>query len=209
MRNPDIVGPVRVIGMDEEGRSRGQLSAGLPDDAFVTDGLVTKRVLRAFALAVLAPCAGQRLWDLGAGTGSIGIEWCRLHPDNTAVAVERDAARVERIRVNATTLGVSGQLSVVTGTIADAIGDLPVPDAVFVGGGVDAATLDRVWQALASGGRLVAHSVTAESDAVLVAAFTRWGGELNRVSVETAEPIGRLTGFKPARTVTTWATAKP
>ena len=209
MRNPDIVGPVRVIGMDEEGRSRGQLSAGLPDDAFVTDGLVTKRVLRAFALAVLAPCAGQRLWDLGAGTGSIGIEWCRLHRGNTAVAVERNPERVERIRANADTLGVGEQLTIVAATVADALADLPAPDAVFVGGGVDPATLEHAWEALASGGRLVVHSVTADSDAVLLRAFTTWGGELNRIAVETAEPIGRFTGFRPARTVTTWAATKP
>lgn len=198
------VGTATVWGM-----TFSQLSAGLPDDAFVTDGLVTKRVLRAFALAVLAPVPGELLWDLGAGTGSIAIEWCRLHPDNTAVAVERNAERVERIRLNATTLGVVGRLSVVTGTVADAVAGLPVPDAVFVGGGLGEATLRQAWQVLPSGGRLVAHSVTADSDTVLLAAFTALGGELNRIAVETAEPIGRFTGFKPARTVTTWAATKP
>ena len=186
-----------------------QLSAGLPDQAFVTDGLVTKRVLRAFALAVLAPGAGEQLWDLGAGTGSIGIEWCRLHPANTAVAVERHAERVERIRVNAASLGVAGQLEVIEASVADAIATLPVPDAVFVGGGVDEVTLRRSWDVLASGGRLVVHSVTADSDVVLLAALREWGGELNRIAVETAEPIGRFTGFKPARSVTTLATVKP
>ena len=186
-----------------------QLSAGLPDDAFVTDGLLTKRVLRAYALAMLAPRAGELLWDLGAGTGSIGIEWCLLHPDNTAVAVERNAERVERILQNADTLGVAGQLQVVTGGIADSLGTLGgTPDAVFIGGGVEPATLRKSWELLGAGGRLVVHSVTAESDAVLLAAHTEWGGELTRVAVEFAEPIGRFTGFKPARTVTAWAAAK-
>ena len=186
-----------------------QLSAGLPDDAFVTDGLLTKRLLRAYALAILAPRAGERLWDLGAGTGSIGIEWCLLHPDNTAVAVERNAERVERILQNADTLGVAGQLQVVTGGIADSLGTLGgTPDAVFIGGGVEPATLRKSWELLGAGGRLVVHSVTAESDAVLLAAHTEWGGELTRVAVEFAEPIGRFTGFKPARTVTAWAAAK-
>ena len=186
-----------------------QLSAGLPDDAFVTDGLLTKRVLRAYALAMLAPRAGELLWDLGAGTGSIGIEWCLLHPDNTAVAVERNAERVERILQNADTLGVAGQLQVVTGGIADSLGTLGgTPDAVFIGGGVEPATLRKSWELLGADGRLVVHSVTAESDAVLLAAHTEWGGELTRVAVEFAEPIGRFTGFKPARTVTAWAAAK-
>lgn len=186
-----------------------QLSAGLPDDAFVTDGLLTKRVLRAYALAMLAPRAGELLWDLGAGAGSIGIEWCLLHPDNTAVAVERNAERVERILQNADTLGVAGQLQVVTGGIADSLGTLGgTPDAVFIGGGVEPATLRRSWELLGAGGRLVVHSVTAESDAVLLAAHTEWGGELTRVAVEFAEPIGRFTGFKPARTVTAWAAVK-
>ncbi|MGV8908037.1 MAG: precorrin-6Y C5,15-methyltransferase (decarboxylating) subunit CbiT [Propionicimonas sp.] len=186
-----------------------QLSAGLPDQVFVTDGLLTKRVLRAYALAMLAPVAGERLWDLGAGTGSIGIEWCRLHPDNSAIAVERDPERVERIVLNAVNLGVADRLEVVTGSIAPALDLLDVtPDAVFVGGGVEATTLRRCWESLPAGGRLVVHSVTAESDAVLLAAHAEWGGELNRVSVEVAEPIGRLTGFRPFRTVTAWAAVK-
>lgn len=187
----------------------GQLTAGLPDEAFVTDGLLTKRVLRAFALAVLAPAAGQRLWDLGAGTGSIGIEWCRLHPENTAIAVERNPERAARIGLNATNLGVTAQLEVVVDGIAAALPTLPRPDAVFLGGGVDAAVLHHCWQALPPGGRLAVHSVTADSDAILLDAYRRWGGELNRIAVETAEPIGRFTGFRPLRTVTTWAATRP
>jgi len=186
-----------------------QLSAGLPDDAFVTDGLLTKRVLRAYALAMLAPRAGERLWDLGAGTGSIGIEWCLLHSDNTAVAVERSAERAQRIALNADRLGVADQLEVITGGIAESFGSLGVaPEAAFIGGGVESKTLRECWEQLGSGGRLVVHSVTAESDAVLLAAHTEWGGELTRVGVEVAEPIGHLTGFKPARTVTSWAAVK-
>ncbi len=186
-----------------------QLSAGLPDDVFVTDGLLTKRLLRAYALAMLAPRAGERLWDLGAGTGSIGIEWCLLHPDNTVVAVERNAERAERIVLNASTLGVADQLDVRVGGIADSLGTLgATPDAVFIGGGVESATLQTCWETLGSGGRLVVHSVTAESDVVLLAAHTEWGGELTRVAVEIAEPIGRFTGFRPARTVTAWAAVK-
>lgn len=194
--------------MGDERDIREQLSAGLPDEAFVTDGLLTKRVLRAHALAMLAPTAGERLWDLGAGTGSIGIEWCRLHATNLAVAVERNPERVSRILTNAGNLGVADQLAVVTADASDALDHLPEPDAVFVGGGLDTALLRRCWERLPSGGRLVAHSVTADSDAVLLDAFTRWAGELNRVAVEVGEPLGRFTGFRPLRTVTTWAATK-
>ncbi len=193
-----------VLGMSLPA-SRAQLTAGLPDDAFVTDGLLTKRVLRASALALLAPAGDELLWDLGAGTGSIAIEWCRLHPGNRAIAVERDRARAERITTNAMHLGVEDQLQVLTSEIGAVLGGVPTPDAVFVGGGVEESTLGQCWDVLRPGGRLVAHGVTAEAEATLLAAFHRWGGELARIGVETAEPIGRFTGFRPARTVTSWA----
>lgn len=186
----------------------GQLTAGLPDDAFASDGLLTKRVLRASALASLAPVGDELLWDLGAGTGSIGIEWCRLSAGNRAIAVERRPQRAERIRENAARHDVASQLRIVESDIAPALAGLPDPDAVFVGGGVDEAVLQHCWGALRSGGRLVVHSVTADSDAVLLQAYRSWGGELSRVAVETAEPIGRFTGFRPARTVTAWAAVR-
>lgn len=192
----------------EPGDHLDQLTAGLPDSVFVTDGLLTKRALRSFALAMLAPRAGELLWDLGAGTGSIAIEWCRLHPANRAVAVERNPERAARIAVNAQQLGVAGQLEILTGTTSEVLDALPGPAAVFIGGGVQTEVVDRSWEALGSGGRLVAHSVTAESDAVLLAAQQRWPGDLNRIAVEVAEPIGRFTGFRPLRTVTTWAAVK-
>lgn len=197
-----------VLAMNDHPRAPGQLSTGMPDDAFVTDGLLTKRVLRSFALAMLAPRPGERLWDLGAGTGSIAIEWCRLHADNSAVAVERDAQRAARIGTNAANLHVSGQLDVQVAEVASVLDQLPRPDAVFVGGGVEPDVLQRCRAALPLGGRLVAHSVTADSDAVLLEAYRRWGGEMCRVGVEVAEPIGRLTGFRPLRSVTSWAATK-
>lgn len=186
-----------------------QLTAGLPDDAFVTDGLLTKRVLRAYALAMLAPVGDELLWDLGAGTGSIGIEWCRLHPGNTVVAVEREAERRVRIELNAAAHGVAGRVHVVTGRIRDSLEELPDPGAVFVGGGIASDVLTRCWDALSSGGRLVVHSVTADSDTVLLEAYRHWGGELVRIGVENAEPIGRFVGFKPLRTVAAWSATKP
>ena len=182
-----------------------QLTAGLPDDDFLSDGLLTKRVLRASAMAALAPVGNELLWDLGAGTGSIGIEWCRLSDDNRAVAVERNAERLERIGANAARHDVADRLSIVPGDTTEVLERLPRPDAVFVGGGVTQAVLDASWAALRCGGRLVVHSVTADSDALLLAAYRRHGGELIRMMVETAEPIGRFVGFKPARAVTAWA----
>ena len=187
----------------------GQLSAGLPDDAFLSDGLLTKRVLRAAALAWLAPRPGELLWDLGAGTGAIGIEWCRLDPANRAVAVERNPERLERIRANAERHGVAAQIDVVASAIEQALPTLPAPDAVFIGGGILATVLDASWDALPAGGRLVAHSVTAESDTLLLESYRARGGDLTRVAVDTAEPIGRFTGFRPARTVTAWGVVKP
>ncbi|WP_051209459.1 precorrin-6Y C5,15-methyltransferase (decarboxylating) subunit CbiT [Propionicicella superfundia] len=185
------------------------LSAGLPDDVFVTDGLLTKRVMRAYALAMLAPAAGERLWDLGAGTGSIGIEWCRLHAANRAVAVERNPGRAERIALNAANLGVADRLDVVVADVPAAIDTLPPADAIFVGGGLTADLLGRCWSALPAGGRLACHSVTADSDAILLGAYREWGGELSRIGVEAAEPIGRFVGFKPLRTVTAWSVTRP
>lgn len=185
-----------------------QLSTGLPDEEFLSDGLLTKRVLRAAALSGLAPSGGDLLWDLGAGSGSIGIEWCRLDPGNRAVAVERHPERLERIAVNAERHRVGARLRIVAGSIADALPGLPAPDAVFVGGGVEAGVLAASWAALAPGGRLVAHSVTADSDAVLLDAHRSHGGELLRIGLEYAEPIGRFTGFRPARTVTAWTATK-
>lgn len=200
--------PVIVLVMDDQPEGHRQLSAGLPDAAFDTDGLLTKRVLRAYALAVLAPLPGELLWDVGAGTGSIGIEWCRLDPANRAIAVERDPRRAERIVANAAELGVATQLELRIAEVSDALAGLPSPAAVFVGGGIDAATLQHCWTVLPPGGRLVVHSVTAESDAIVLDAYRRWGGELTRIGVETAEPIGRFTGFRPARTVTSWTGVK-
>lgn len=186
----------------------GQLTAGLPDDAFLSDGLLTKRVLRALALACLAPIGGELLWDLGAGTGSISIEWCRLSAGNRAVAVERHPERAERIRENAACHGLGAQVEVVEAAIEKALPGLPAPGAVFVGGGIEEPVLRSCWDALHTGGRLVVHSVTADSDALLLQAYRTWGGELTRVAVETAEPIGRFTGFRPARTVTAFAAVR-
>ncbi|SFA92975.1 precorrin-6Y C5,15-methyltransferase (decarboxylating) [Amycolatopsis marina] len=177
---------------------------GLPDSAFEHDGQLTKRDLRASTLARLAPCPGELLWDVGAGAGSVAIEWCRAHPANRAIAIEPVPERAARIERNARRLGVP-DLRVVIGHAPEVLAELSAPDAVFVGGGVSApGLLDTCWKALRTGGRLVANGVTLEAERALAAAYAEWGGELVRISVEQAAPLGGFTGWTPARTVTQW-----
>jgi precorrin-6Y C5,15-methyltransferase (decarboxylating) len=182
---------------------------GLPDDAYSHDGQLTKREVRAVTLARLAPTPGQLLWDVGAGAGSIAIEWMRSHRTCRAIAVERDAVRADRIRHNAAELGVPG-LEVVTGSAPAALAGLSTPDAVFVGGGVTGPQLvDRCWEALPPGGRLVANAVTVESEQVLAAARQRLGGDLTRLAVNRAEAVGGYLGWRAMMPVTIWAVTRP
>jgi precorrin-6Y C5,15-methyltransferase (decarboxylating) len=184
------------------------LTPGLPDDAYDHDGQLTKREIRAVTLALLGPRRGELLWDVGAGNGSIALEWLRAHPTCRAVAVEPDPARAARIAANADALGVPG-VRVVQDRAPAALAGLPTPDAVFVGGGVTAdGVLPRCWEALPAGGRLVANAVTVESEGVLATARARFGGELTRLSVARAAPVGRFTGWRPAMPVTIWSVAK-
>ena len=184
------------------------IAPGLPDEAYEHDGQLTKREVRATALAHLMPVPGQLLWDVGAGAGSVGIEWLRSHPTCRAVAVEREANRAERIARNAARLGVP-ELAVVTGEAPGALADLPTPDAVFIGGGAGEAAIELAWQALAGGGRLVVHAVTQETERLLSDCWRRLGGQLTRTSVEHLEPIGSYSGWKPARAVVQWSVQKP
>ena len=182
---------------------------GLPDDAYESDGQLTRREVRALALAALAPGPGQLLWDVGAGSGSIGIEWMRVDARCRAVAVERRQDRAERVRRNATNLGVP-DLEVVCGDAPKVLSGLPGPDAVFVGGGVTAGgLLETCWERLEPGGRLVAHAVTIESEAVL----HRWqrtvGGHLVRLAASHAGPLGGFTAWRPALPVTHWQVTRP
>ena len=196
---------LNVIGLELVGPHRGGWVAGLPDHAFEHDGQLTKRDLRASALSRLAPVPGQHLWDVGAGAGSVGIEWMRAHPACTATAVEADPGRAARIARNATRLGVP-DLRVMTGKAPDALDGLPAPDAIFVGGGATTpGVLDACLAALHHGGRLVVHGVTLETERVLAERYEQWGGELHRIAVEVAAPIGSYTGWKPLRTVSQWS----
>jgi len=183
------------------------LIPGLPDPVYDHDGQLTKRDVRASALAHLEPRPGQLLWDVGAGAGSIAIEWLRSDPSARAMAIEHNPERVKRIAANAAQLGVP-QLSVWHGEAPEVFAELPRPQAIFVGGGATVDLLDRAWAALAVGGRLVVHAVTHETEQILSDAWRVHGGELTRISVEHLEPIGRYHGWKPARPVVQWSVRK-
>ena len=187
--------------------SAASLAPGLPDDIFDHDGQLTKRDLRAAALARLMPRPGDLLWDVGAGAGSIAIEWLRTDSRCRAIAIERDGDRVKRIRGNAEALGVPG-LDVLHGEAPDALTSLEMPDAVFVGGGGTFETLEQAWSALRGGGRLVVHAVTQETEVIIVDCWHRYGGQLTRHSVEHLEPIGRYHSWRPARPVVQWSAIK-
>ncbi|MFB7860701.1 precorrin-6y C5,15-methyltransferase (decarboxylating) subunit CbiE [Streptomyces sp. NPDC056069] len=181
---------------------------GLPDEAYEHDGQLTKRYVRAATLAALAPAPGELLWDIGGGSGSIGIEWMRAHRGCRAVAVEKQPERAARIERNAAALGVPG-LRVVTAAAPAGLAALPTPDAIFIGGGLTApGLLDACWDALPDGGRLVANTVTLESEALLADRYRRHGGELIRLAVAAAVPVGGFTGWRQAMPVTQWSVTK-
>jgi precorrin-6Y C5,15-methyltransferase (decarboxylating) len=175
----------------------------LPDDAFAHDGQITKQSMRAVTLAALAPRAGELLWDVGAGSGSIAIEWCRSGSRCRAVAFERDEQRRKRIAENVLMHGVVVD---VRGEAPGAFDDAPQPSAVFIGGGLTRpGLLETCYERLPAGGRLVANAVTAESEAVLAQWYSRVGGELRRFQHYSGEPLGAFTGWRPAMPVTQWS----
>jgi precorrin-6B C5,15-methyltransferase / cobalt-precorrin-6B C5,C15-methyltransferase len=182
--------------------------AGLPDELFTHDGQLTKREIRAVSLSTLAPRGGELLWDVGAGSGAIGIEWLLAHPANRAIGIEAREDRLNTARTNAHALGVP-HFDLRLGSAPDALKDLPAPDAVFVGGGAGQdGVLDTVWQALPAGGRLVVNSVTLETEAVLIAWQARHGGALLRLAVERAGPVGGRTGWRAAMPVVQWSVTR-
>jgi precorrin-6Y C5,15-methyltransferase (decarboxylating) len=178
------------------------LTIGLPDSAFANDGQLTKRDVRAVTLARLAPSPGALLWDVGAGCGSIAIEWMRSHPTCRAIAIESNERRQAFIAHNRDALGVPG-LQLIAGRAPEALASLPAPDAVFIGGGVTVAgVLDACWSSLREGGRLVANAVTLQGEAALVEWRNRHGGTLTRIAVSEAQPLGGFDTWRPALPIT-------
>ncbi len=198
--------PLNVVAVEVTGGTGLPLVPGLPDDAFEHDGQLTKREIRAVTLSSLAPLPGRLLWDVGAGSGSVAIEWMRA--GGRAVAIEDHPARAARIARNAVTLGTPG-LEIVQARAPDGL-PWSDPDAVFVGGGVSApGVLDAGWQALRPGGRLVANAVTTEAEAVLLAFHAAHGGTLTRLAVARLEATGRFHTWAPAAPVTHYVGVKP
>ncbi|GEE02874.1 precorrin-6Y-methylase [Gordonia spumicola] len=180
---------------------------GLPDAEFANDGQITKQPIRALTVSALAPAEGRLLWDVGAGSGSIGIEWLRQLRTGRVIAFESDPGRAATVARNARRHGVGDRLEVRSGA-PDAFACAPTPDTVFIGGGMTAEVLAAVWSALADGGRLVANAVTLETERLLVDAAAAHGGDLIRVSIDRAAPLGRSTAWRPALPIVQWNVVK-
>ena len=206
------VNPLNVLAIEVESTPQARilpLASGLADGLFENDGQLTKREVRAVTLSSLAPRRGELLWDIGAGSGSIGIEWMLAHPSLRAVSVEPDPTRAARARLNAAACGVP-ELVVRDGAAPAALAGLDPPDAIFVGGGgTDDGVMDAARAALRPGGRLVANAVTLEMEAVLLDLHARLGGELIRIAVGRAAPVGSMQGWRQALPVTQWSWVKP
>jgi precorrin-6Y C5,15-methyltransferase (decarboxylating) len=182
--------------------------SGLADSWFETDGQLTKREVRAVALSSLAPRRGELLWDAGAGSGSIAIEWLLCDPANRAIAIEARADRASRIARNALLLGVP-HLEIITGTAPEVFANLPRPNAIFIGGGAsNTHLLDKAFAVLPQGGRLVVNAATIETEAELISRFKAQGGDLLRIDIARANPLGSYHGWRPALPVTQWSVTK-
>jgi precorrin-6B C5,15-methyltransferase / cobalt-precorrin-6B C5,C15-methyltransferase len=183
--------------------------AGLPDEAFVHDGQITKREVRAASLAALSPAPDQLLWDIGAGCGSVAIEWMRAVRGCEAIAIEQDEGRRKMIATNADQLGAP-RLKIVAGEAPDALNGLPQPHAVFIGGGVGVPGLfEKAWEVLRSGGRLVANVISIEGEMHLYDLQEKHGGELVRIAIAKLDPVGKYRALKPKMPVVQWRVTKP
>ncbi|WP_371053324.1 precorrin-6y C5,15-methyltransferase (decarboxylating) subunit CbiE [Rhodococcus gordoniae] len=198
-----------LLCIEADGSTGLSAAPGLADELFEHDGQLSKRTVRLAAVCALAPRPGELLWDVGAGAGSVGIEWARTDPRCRTISVESNAGRAAAIERNAAALGVPSAVRVVCGPAPAALAGLEAPGAIFVGGGGSRdGVLDACWDALTPGGRLVAHAVTLETEAVLVRWWKVHGGELVRLSVEHADPIGTFTGWRAQRPVVQWSAVK-
>jgi precorrin-6B C5,15-methyltransferase / cobalt-precorrin-6B C5,C15-methyltransferase len=204
----DITAPVAVAldGIDLPAGAGLARASGLPDGCFAHDGQITKRPVRAITLSTLAPRPGEMLWDIGGGSGSISVEWCLA--GGNAIVVEAKPERAANIRRNAEDFGIAHRLRVVEGAAPAALADLPAPEAVFVGGGGDAALHADLWARLAPGTRLVANAVTLEGEAVLAACHARHGGSLLRIDLAEASPLGGFRGWQSSRPVVQWSVTR-
>jgi precorrin-6Y C5,15-methyltransferase (decarboxylating) len=181
-------------------------ASGLPDDLFRHDGQITKRPMRALALSALAPRPGERLWDIGAGSGSISIEWALA--GGTAVAIESQADRAANIRATTETFGLTHKITVINAAAPEVLAGIEKPDAVFVGGGLDTAMFEIIWSLMPEGTRIVAHAVTLETEALLGALHQQHGGDLLRIELSQIAPLGRYRSWEASRPVVQWSAVK-
>lgn len=210
MWGSQAVDPFHTLAVEcvpEPGAALLPTAPGLPDEAYRHDGQLTKREVRAATLAALGPVPGALLWDVGAGSGSIGIEWMRAAPGARALAIERDPARAATIAENAAALGTPG-LQVLSGKAPEILADVEPPNAVFIGGGLRSQLVLPCWDALKPGGRMVANAVTVEGEAMLFQAQQAMGGTLTRIAISRAEPVGPYQGWRPLMPVTQWSVRK-
>jgi len=201
---PDVAAPV-LAALEVDGAPGLPATPGLPDDLFASDGVMTKRAVRALTLSALAPRAGQLLWDLGAGSGSVSVEWALAAPGARAVAIETRADRLDNIHANLARFGLGARVQTLSGNWADRIATLPPPDAIFIGGGADRVGIETVLPHLRRFGRLVVNAVTLETQQVVTEAQAAHGGALLKIDLAEATPLGRLRGWQAARTVVQWS----
>lgn len=203
----DCAAPVTVA-LEVEGAAGLPRASGLPDDAFAHDGQITKRPVRALTLSALAPQPGAHLWDVGAGSGSVTVEFLLAAPGSRATLIEPRADRLTILRQNLDSFGLGHRTTVIAGSAPEALGAALPPDVVFLGGGASAQVLQAIWSALRPGARLVANAVTLETESLLTEAHARHGGALLRLTVEEAAPLGRMRGWQAARPITQWSVTR-
>ncbi|MDE4097266.1 precorrin-6y C5,15-methyltransferase (decarboxylating) subunit CbiE [Phaeobacter gallaeciensis] len=202
-----IAAPV-VAALQVAGSTGLPRASGLPDDLFQSDGQITKRPIRALTLSALAPRAGELLWDIGGGSGSVSVEWCLAAPGTRAITFEARADRIANICSNADRFGVEHRLAPVPGRAPDVLDGQETPDCVFIGGGGSQALLDHLWQVLPEGTRIVANGVTLETETLLMQAHATRGGNLMKVELAEAGPLGSMRGWERARPVIQWSVTR-
>ncbi|MCB1381669.1 MAG: precorrin-6y C5,15-methyltransferase (decarboxylating) subunit CbiE [Notoacmeibacter sp.] len=203
----DVAHPVAVA-IDAKGSGGLSRASGLPDDLFAHDGQITKRPVRALTLSALAPRPGEVLWDIGAGSGSVSIEWLLAAAGTRSFALEADAERADRAAMNAERFGLGHRLTLVHARAPDGLADLPRPDAVFIGGGANDALLDALFAVVPAGTRIVANAVTLETESLLAHWAGQKGGTLLRIELAEARPLGSKRGWRSAMPVVQWSTTR-
>lgn len=204
----DDLQPPVAVAIDCQGRLGLPRASGLPDDLFTSDGQITRRPVRALTLSALAPRPGELLWDIGSGSGSVAVEWALAAPATRAIAVEALPERCANIHANLDRFGLAHRVEVRQARAPEILPDLPVPDAVFIGGGASEALLQRLWSGLPAQTRIVANAVTLETESLLAHWHARHGGQLMRVDIAEAAPLGRMHGWTPARPITQWSVSR-